>query len=158
MTVVEPPPQPVRTACPYCGVGCGVLATPDGKGGAVIAGDPAAYQADPNMLDFYKGLPTTWDETRVLQAEFGKLLVLARRKGRSWYLAAMSAASEPMTPRRPITRSASPPAVGAGAPARLRAAPGHPPRHAPPASAHETNVHETKSPARIDRRSITATL
>ncbi|GEP05475.1 nitrate reductase [Methylobacterium oxalidis] len=38
-------PQPetssaVRTTCPYCGVGCGVLATPDGQGGAAIAGDP----------------------------------------------------------------------------------------------------------------------
>ncbi|GLK72411.1 nitrate reductase [Ancylobacter dichloromethanicus] len=31
---------PVRTTCPYCGVGCGVLATPDGQGGAAIAGDP----------------------------------------------------------------------------------------------------------------------
>ncbi len=30
----------VRTTCPYCGVGCGVLATPDGKGGAGIKGDP----------------------------------------------------------------------------------------------------------------------
>ena len=30
----------VRTTCPYCGVGCGVLATPDGKGGAAIKGDP----------------------------------------------------------------------------------------------------------------------
>ncbi|WP_460449333.1 nitrate reductase [Alsobacter sp. SYSU BS001988] len=29
-----------RTTCPYCGVGCGVLATPDGRGGAGIAGDP----------------------------------------------------------------------------------------------------------------------
>ncbi|MEL6479375.1 MAG: nitrate reductase, partial [Pseudomonadota bacterium] len=29
------------TTCPYCGVGCGVLATPDGQGGAEIAGDPA---------------------------------------------------------------------------------------------------------------------
>ncbi len=29
----------VRTTCPYCGVGCGVLATPDGRGGAGIAGD-----------------------------------------------------------------------------------------------------------------------
>jgi assimilatory nitrate reductase catalytic subunit len=29
-----------KTTCPYCGVGCGVLATPDGKGGAAIAGDP----------------------------------------------------------------------------------------------------------------------
>src|SRR4030081_3423574 len=34
-------PPAVRTACPYCGVGCGVLAKPDGRGGAVIAGDPA---------------------------------------------------------------------------------------------------------------------
>lgn len=31
---------PVRTTCPYCGVGCGVLATPDGRGGVQIAGDP----------------------------------------------------------------------------------------------------------------------
>ena len=31
---------PVRTTCPYCGVGCGVLATPDGRGGAEITGDP----------------------------------------------------------------------------------------------------------------------
>jgi len=30
----------VRTTCPYCGVGCGVLARPDGLGGAAIAGDP----------------------------------------------------------------------------------------------------------------------
>ena len=29
-----------RTTCPYCGVGCGVLATPDGNGGAAISGDP----------------------------------------------------------------------------------------------------------------------
>ena len=32
---------PVRSTCPYCGVGCGVLATPDGKGGATIKGDPS---------------------------------------------------------------------------------------------------------------------
>jgi assimilatory nitrate reductase catalytic subunit len=33
-------PPAVRTTCPYCGVGCGVLAKPDGRGGAVIVGDP----------------------------------------------------------------------------------------------------------------------
>jgi assimilatory nitrate reductase catalytic subunit len=31
----------VRTTCPYCGVGCGIVATPDGSGGASIAADPA---------------------------------------------------------------------------------------------------------------------
>ncbi|MEM8596012.1 MAG: nitrate reductase, partial [Pseudomonadota bacterium] len=30
----------VCTACPYCGVGCGVVARPDGQGGATIEGDP----------------------------------------------------------------------------------------------------------------------
>src|SRR3979411_3066892 len=30
----------IRTTCPYCGVGCGIVATPDGNGGAEIAGDP----------------------------------------------------------------------------------------------------------------------
>ncbi|MDR7127030.1 molybdopterin-dependent oxidoreductase [Pseudotabrizicola sp. 4114] len=31
---------PVRSTCPYCGVGCGVIASPDGKGGVQIKGDP----------------------------------------------------------------------------------------------------------------------
>jgi assimilatory nitrate reductase catalytic subunit len=30
----------VRTTCPYCGVGCGVLATPQADGSVTIAGDP----------------------------------------------------------------------------------------------------------------------
>ncbi len=33
-------PAAVRTTCPYCGVGCGVLAKADGRGGAEILGDP----------------------------------------------------------------------------------------------------------------------
>ncbi len=32
--------DPIRTTCPYCGVGCGILATPDGKGGLTVRGDP----------------------------------------------------------------------------------------------------------------------
>jgi assimilatory nitrate reductase catalytic subunit len=40
MTSVDPKLRATRTTCPYCGVGCGVLATPDGNGGAGIAGDP----------------------------------------------------------------------------------------------------------------------
>jgi assimilatory nitrate reductase catalytic subunit len=30
----------IRTTCPYCGVGCGVLASPRADGGLAIAGDP----------------------------------------------------------------------------------------------------------------------
>jgi assimilatory nitrate reductase catalytic subunit len=39
MTVVASP-APIRTTCPYCGVGCGVLATPKPDGTVAIAGDP----------------------------------------------------------------------------------------------------------------------
>src|SRR6202162_6365806 len=41
MTATDPTLRATRTTCPYCGVGCGVLATPDRNGGAGIAGDPA---------------------------------------------------------------------------------------------------------------------
>jgi assimilatory nitrate reductase catalytic subunit len=41
MNARSPHPPTVRTTCPYCGVGCGVLAQPDGAGGVAIAGDPA---------------------------------------------------------------------------------------------------------------------
>ncbi len=40
MSAMVPHPAAVRTTCPYCGVGCGVLAAPDGGGGAGISGDP----------------------------------------------------------------------------------------------------------------------
>jgi assimilatory nitrate reductase catalytic subunit len=40
MTIIDPTLRATRTTCPYCGVGCGVLATPDNSGGAAIAGDP----------------------------------------------------------------------------------------------------------------------
>ncbi|HXL14027.1 MAG TPA: molybdopterin-dependent oxidoreductase [Bradyrhizobium sp.] len=40
MTAVDPALRATRTTCPYCGVGCGVLVTPDGEGRAAISGDP----------------------------------------------------------------------------------------------------------------------
>jgi alpha-glucosidase len=41
-------------------------------------------------MDFLKGLPTVWDETRGLAGEVGKYIVEARRNGNKWYLAAVS--------------------------------------------------------------------
>src|ERR1700745_4218918 len=38
MTVHQAPS--IRTTCPYCGVGCGLSAAPDGRGGAIVSGDP----------------------------------------------------------------------------------------------------------------------
>ncbi|WP_138467595.1 nitrate reductase [Poseidonocella sp. HB161398] len=39
--MTRPGPVETRTTCPYCGVGCGVLLSPDGAGGVAVRGDPA---------------------------------------------------------------------------------------------------------------------
>src|SRR5947199_8873364 len=33
-------PAPVRTTCPYCGVGCGLIVKPDAVGKTTVIGDP----------------------------------------------------------------------------------------------------------------------
>ena len=40
MTAIDPDLRAVKTTCAYCGVGCGILATSDGRGGAAVSGDP----------------------------------------------------------------------------------------------------------------------
>lgn len=47
-------------------------------------------------LDFMKQVPTTWDETRFIEGYPGKYIVLARRHGDTWYVAAVNATKEPL--------------------------------------------------------------
>lgn len=56
----------------------------------MVADYPTAYEGQPGF-DFLKLVPTWWDETRVPVAEVGEVLVTARRKGKVWYLGALSA-------------------------------------------------------------------
>lgn len=46
-------------------------------------------EKDP-ALDFWRELPASFDETRFLQGEIGKFAVVARRKGRTWYVAGIN--------------------------------------------------------------------
>jgi alpha-glucosidase len=55
-----------------------------------LAGTPSDYRKEPEFTRFLGGIPTTWDETRPLQGEIGEYLVVARRKGDTWYIAAMT--------------------------------------------------------------------
>ena len=48
-------------------------------------------------LDFLKTLPTTWDETRLIDGYPGKYVVLARRHGNQWYVAGLNAEKETKT-------------------------------------------------------------
>ncbi len=60
-----------------------------------LCDSPANYRGQPG-IEFYRGLPTTWDETRVLSADAMQHLVQARRKGAGWWIAAMNN-REPLT-------------------------------------------------------------
>jgi alpha-glucosidase len=55
----------------------------------MIADYPTAYDGQPGF-DFITGVPTWWDETRVLKGEIGEILVTARRRGDTWYLGGMT--------------------------------------------------------------------
>jgi alpha-glucosidase len=55
----------------------------------MVCDDPAAYRGQPG-LEFIREVPTTWDETRVLNGEIGEYITIARRNGTDWYLGAMT--------------------------------------------------------------------
>ncbi len=55
----------------------------------MVCDAPTAFQNQPGF-DLLKQVPTTWDETRFLQGQVGEYIVMARRKGEDWYIAAMT--------------------------------------------------------------------
>lgn len=55
----------------------------------MIWGYPEAYKNQPGM-EFLEKVPTTWDETRVLDGEIGQHIAIARRNGNVWYLGALT--------------------------------------------------------------------
>jgi len=56
--------------------------------------NPEAYLNSP-LLQFVRTVPVTWDETRVLPGSaIGDTVVMARRKGTEWYVAALNCRSE----------------------------------------------------------------
>lgn len=66
---------------------------------AVVRGETARQfgggaDAFGKELEFVKALPFVYDETRVLAAEIGRHIVIARRRGRTWFLAALSGDEE----------------------------------------------------------------
>lgn len=55
----------------------------------IVADSPDIY-AGADGFEFVDQVPTTWDETRYLAGDIGEYVVLARRKGGSWYVGAMT--------------------------------------------------------------------
>lgn len=56
----------------------------------MLADSPSKYIKEQECLDFISKIPTTWDETIGLDGRAGEYCVIARRKGATWYIAAMT--------------------------------------------------------------------
>lgn len=51
---------------------------------------PSVYEKEPEITRFISQIPTTWDDTNVLDAKFGEYLVTARKTGSDWYVAGLT--------------------------------------------------------------------
>lgn len=56
----------------------------------MLADSPSHYLREPEVMEFLKMVPTVWDETKVLDAKIGDYVCIARRRGRDWYVGAMT--------------------------------------------------------------------
>jgi alpha-glucosidase len=56
----------------------------------MLADNPTAYEKEAESLKFITGVPTTWDETIPLAGKIGQYVALARKKGNTYFAAAMN--------------------------------------------------------------------
>ena len=68
---------------------------------SMVADYPSAYRGHPGT-PILAAIPTTWDDTKVLDAEIGAFAVIARRSGASWHIGAMTDRRE-RTRKLPLT-------------------------------------------------------
>jgi alpha-glucosidase len=55
----------------------------------MVADYPGAYDGQ-KELEFLKAVPTTWDETRVIDGRPARFITIARRSGREWYVGSIT--------------------------------------------------------------------
>lgn len=63
-----------------------------------FADRPSAYEslpAEPN--DFLKHVPTSWDDTKLIDGYPGEKVIIARKKGNQWYIGGLNGKDEPQT-------------------------------------------------------------
>lgn len=61
-----------------------------------LADRPESFLAQPQEVkDYLTNLPTAWDETLLLSGYPGESVVMARRSGRTWYVAGINGTDEP---------------------------------------------------------------
>lgn len=52
----------------------------------MLADNPTRYYQNEDCTRYIASVPTTWDETRAIEAKAGEYLIVARRKGQKWFI------------------------------------------------------------------------
>jgi alpha-glucosidase len=56
----------------------------------IFSGNPSQGLLEPGFMELLGSLPTTWDETIILEGKAGDYIVTARKKGKDWFIAGMT--------------------------------------------------------------------
>lgn len=56
----------------------------------IFSGNPSDAYPEVDFTTFLASLPTSWDDTKVIEAKIGDYLVMARQKDSDWYITAMT--------------------------------------------------------------------
>jgi len=56
----------------------------------IFSGNPSQGFLEPQFMELLGSLPTTWDETKILEAKVSDYIITARKKGNDWYIAGMT--------------------------------------------------------------------
>ncbi|MBQ6197830.1 MAG: glycoside hydrolase family 97 protein [Bacteroidales bacterium] len=74
----------------------------------MLCDSPSAYMKEQECASFIASIPTVWDETIALDGSIGEYVVMTRRSGSRWYVAAMTDwTSRDITIKLPVTAASA---------------------------------------------------
>lgn len=56
----------------------------------IFSGNPSQGVKEPAFMNLLGSIPTTWDDTKILQGKIGEYIITARKKDNDWFIAGMN--------------------------------------------------------------------
>jgi len=56
----------------------------------IFAGNPSQAMLEPTFMELIGNIPTTWDETKIIDGRVGEYIITSRKKGKNWFVAGMT--------------------------------------------------------------------
>jgi len=55
----------------------------------IFSGNPSTGLMEPRFMELLGSIPTTWDETKIIDGKVGDYIISARKQGNDWFIGAM---------------------------------------------------------------------